>query len=303
MRRSKGVIAYTILLALCVSCHQSCLDVITQNDVAYWSRDWTLDNPYGSITEYSRKDSTVKYLDESWIYQDWDPALWGLKFRISNDTLFEYVNRRGVVITYDTLPIISYSKNKIVIRNRESERDTWSLVPSRYARRAVDLMNTPGQVKLSAILKTPIANETIMDIFDVTWKLFGYGDVSSGEVQKSETLKYGWQNLVRFYRDGNMIGFSTEKNLHALYVISGTNMSFLSFENSKQNENYDGDQFCNALTQCKEYKITENWLQLFYDDGKKFLLFKVSKSPKLVVKEDSTISCLSTAQESPGKYI
>ena len=280
---NKFILFFNIVVQF-VSCKQSCFDVITQNDVAYWTFNWTLKEPYGSIMEFSKKDSTMKYLDNNWIYDNHTPALWGLKFRISNDTLFEYVNRRGVVITYDTLPIISYSKNKIVIKNRESEHDTWHLVPSRYARRAVDLMNTPGQVKLSVILKTPIANETIMDIFDVTWKLFGYGDVSSGEVQKSETLKYGWLNMVRFYKDGNMIGFSTVNNLHALYVISGSNMSFLSFENSKQNENYDGDQFCNALTQCKEYKITENWLQLFYDDGKKYLLFKVSKSPTLSKK-------------------
>jgi len=128
----------------------------------------------------------------------------------------------------------------------------------------------------------------MMDIFDVTWKLFGYGDVSSGEVQKSETLKYGWQNIVRFYRDGNMIGFSTENNLEALYVISGSDMSFLSFDNSKRNEYYDGDLFCHVLPQCKKFKITENWLQLFYDEGKKYLLFKVSKSPKLAIKEDRT---------------
>lgn len=283
-------ILFISLVVLFVSCKQSYFDVITQNDVAYWTFNWTLKEPYGSIMEFSKKDSTMKYLDNNWIYDNHTPALWGLKFRISNDTLFEYVNRRGVVISYDTLPIISYSKNKIVIRNRESERDTWRLVPSRYARRAVDLMNTPGQVKFSAILKIPIANETIMDIFDVTWKLFGYGDVSSGEVRKSETLKYGWQNIVRFYRDGNMIGFSTENNLHALYAISGSDMSFLSFDNSKRNENYDGGLFCSVLPQCKKFIITENWLQLFYDDGKKYLLFKVSDSPKLVVKEDRAIN-------------
>ena len=107
MWKPKVTIACIILMSLCVSCKQSCFDVITRHDVAYWSRYWSQKNPYGAIMEYSKKDSTLKYLDDSWIYENWNPAFWGLKFRISNDTLFEYVNRKDRIITYDSLPIAS----------------------------------------------------------------------------------------------------------------------------------------------------------------------------------------------------
>lgn len=122
---SKKLIVYFILCALCMSCKQSCFQVITQNNVAYWARYWKPDDPRGCIVEYSKKDSTVRYLNEGWTYFNSTPALWGLKFRITNDTLFHYVNRKGRVTTYDTLPIISYSRDTIIFKNEKSEYIKW----------------------------------------------------------------------------------------------------------------------------------------------------------------------------------
>ena len=231
--------------------------------------------------EYSKKDSTLKNLDDSWIYENWNPAFWGLKFRISNDTLFEYVYRKDRIITYDSLPIVLYSKNKIIIKNKESELVTWHRLPTKFAKRAVDLMNTPGEVKLSALLKTHMQNEAITNITDATWKLYGYGDVATGMVQKSEALKCSWMNLVKFDKDGYMIGLSTGNEFRGVYSISDSNIDLLSFTSSKKKENYDGEKLCEALPQCKRFKIKRNWLQLFYNDGNKYLLFKPSNSTKL----------------------
>ncbi len=281
MWKPKVTIACIILMSLCVSCKQSCFDVITRHDVAYWSRYWSQKNPYGAIMEYSKKDSTLKYLDDSWIYENWNPAFWGLKFRISNDTLFEYVNRKDRIITYDSLPIVLYSKNKIIIKNKESELVTWHRLPTKFAKRAVDLMNTPGKVKLSALLKTHMQNEAITNITDATWKLYGYGDVATGMVQKSEALKRSWMNLVKFDKNGNMIGLSTGNELQSSYTISDSCIVFQGFVSSKRKENYDGKKLCDALPQCKRFKINHNWLQLFYNDSKNYLLFKVSNSTKL----------------------
>ena len=46
-------------------------------------------------------------------------------------------------------------------------------------------------------------------------------------------------------------------------------------------ELYDGNKLCDVLPQCKKFRINGNWLQLFYDDGEKYLIFKISNSPKL----------------------
>ena len=285
-KTSMIAILLSSLLTLFVSCNQPCFQVITHDDVAYWSRYWMPDNPHGSIVEFSKKDSTMKHLDDDWVYDDWSPAFWGLKFRITNDTLFSYVNRDGIVRMYDSIPIVSYSKNTIVFKNTESGYFNWHRISTKYAKRMINLMNSPEQVKLSTLLNTPYQNESITDIVDVTWKLYGYGDMSTGMVRKSETLKHDLRNIIRFCNDCILIGSSTGNSLCGLYVISGSNMDFLNFDSGKEKENYDGKELCDALPQCKRFKITNNWLQLFYDEGKKCLLFKASHTKLSRIGED-----------------
>ena len=285
-KTSMIAILLSTLLILLVSCNQSCFQVITHNDVAYWSFNWTYNNPHGSIVEFSKKDSTMKYIDDVWAYEDWNPAFWGLKFRITNDTLLKYVNKKGFIMMYDTIPIVSYSKNTFISMNNESEQVKWHRISTKYAKRMIDLMNSPEQVKLSTLLNTRYQNESITDIVDVTWKLYGYGDVSTGMVRKSETLKQNWRNIIRFCNDCTMIGFSTGNSLCGLYVISGSNMDFLSFNSGEEKENYDGKELCDALPQCKRFKITNNWLQMFYDEDKKCLLFKASHTKVSQIGED-----------------
>ena len=271
-KSDQRVIPLILLFALFlfVSCRQSCFQVITHNDVAYWSPSWTPDNPYGSIVEFSKKDSTVKHLDENWIYDNSTPTLWGLKFRITNDTLFEYVNRKGNLKVYDTIPIASYSKNTIILGNEIK----WHRLSTTFAKRVIDIMNSPNQIKLSTLLKTPYKNENIMDIVGITWKLYGYGDLSTGMVRKSEALKRDWMNLIKLCKNGTMIGLSTGNNLYGTYTISEPNIELLSFDSGENKEDFDGNELCDALRQCRKFKLTGNWLQLFYDDGRKCLLFK-----------------------------
>ena len=187
----------------------------------------------------------------------------------------------------DTLPIVSYSDNALITVNNESEYFNWHRISTKYAKRMINLMNSPEQVKLSTLLNTPYQNENIEGVVDVTWKLYGYGDVSTGMVRKSETLKQGWTYLIRFCNDNTLIGFSTGNNLCGLYVIFGSNMDFLSFDSGEEKENYDGKELCNALPQCRSFKITNNWLQLFYDEGKKCLLFKASHTKISRIDEGS----------------
>ena len=275
----KIVKVLTFLLPLLVSCKQSCFDVLSHNDVGYWSFNWTHKEPYGSIVEFSKKDSTMKYIDDyddNWAYQDWNHAFWGLKFRIINDTLFSYVDRKGYVMVYDTLSIVSYSKNKFISNEREAENVKWHRISTKYARK---MMNS--QVKLSFLLKRHGHDKKITDITDVVWKLYGYGDVSTGIVKKSESLKYDWMSVIKFWKNDIMSGQTTYDDFCGKYVLSGSNIEFLSFEKKDgRRESYDGKEFCDVLPQCKRFKITNNWLQLFYNDGKNFLLFKVAKNFK-----------------------
>lgn len=269
------VIVLTIHVTLFVSCTQSCCQVITQDDVTYWSRYWLPNNPHGSIVEFSKKDSAVKYLDENWAYDVYTPSLWGLRFKINNDTLFTYVKRKDTIMTYDILPIVSSSRNTIIFKNSKSEHVKWHRISTKYAKR---MIKVPNQVKLSSLMKTHDKDKNITDIVGSVWKLYGYGDVSTGIVRKSDSLKRSWMNIVKFGNDGIMSGLSTYNKLCGEYTISESNIVFLSFDSGEQSEDFDGYEFCNVLPQCKKFEIMNNWLLLYYDEGKSFLLFKNHQS-------------------------
>ncbi|GJG28467.1 hypothetical protein PRRU23_21670 [Segatella bryantii] len=120
-QKSKKQIIYLIITGLSlISCRQSLFEVITHNNVGYWSR---YDN--GVITEYSKRDSSVKFLDDDWTYHTHVPQLWGLKFKITNDTMFFYTIRRGNIIMVDTTHIVGYNKNTLFIKNKLSEDVIW----------------------------------------------------------------------------------------------------------------------------------------------------------------------------------
>ena len=120
-QKSKKQIIYLIITGLSlISCRQSLFEVITHNNVGYWSR---YDN--GVIMEYSKRDSTIKYLDDDWTYHTEVPQLWGLKFKITNDTMFFYTIRRGNIIMVDTTLIVGYNKNTLFIKNKFSEDVIW----------------------------------------------------------------------------------------------------------------------------------------------------------------------------------
>lgn len=271
---SKKIIVLAAVVMLLVSCRQSCFDVLTHNDVGYWSRYWTPNDPHGAITEYSKKDSTTKYLNECWAYNDFAPALWGLKFKMANDTLFKYVNRKGNLKIYDTIPIASYSKNTVILKNGI----VWHRISTKYARK---MLNAPDQVKLSSILKKRDHDRKITNITGIVWKLYGYGDVSTGIVKKSEYLKKDWKCVIKLWESGTVSGISCYDDLRGKYALSGSNIEFLSIEKRVDGRDDDnGNDFCDALLQCKRFKLTNNWLQLFYNDGKNYLLFMVAKNFK-----------------------
>ncbi|UKK82504.1 hypothetical protein [Segatella bryantii] len=72
--------------------------------------------------EYSKRDSTIKYLDDDWTYHT---EVWGLKFKIANDTLFEYTIGRENIIMNETIPIVAYKKNIIILKGDTSEDVIW----------------------------------------------------------------------------------------------------------------------------------------------------------------------------------
>ena len=117
-QKSKKQIIYLIITGLSlISCRQSLFEVITHNNVGYWSR---YDN--GVIMEYSKRDSTIKYLDDDWTYHT---EVCGLKFKITNDTMFFYTIGRENIIMNETIPIVAYKKNIIILKGDTSENVIW----------------------------------------------------------------------------------------------------------------------------------------------------------------------------------
>ena len=142
MGKSKEIIVCFAILALLISCKQSCFDVITQNDVGYWSRYWTPSDPDRLIREYSKKDSIIKYLngeDMSVCRGQTLGDIYGIRFKFANDTLLYYVRTKsGFVEMYDTIPIASYSRNKIVLKNGV----VWHRIPKSVIKKREQRENT-----------------------------------------------------------------------------------------------------------------------------------------------------------------
>ena len=135
-----------------------------------------------------------------------------------------------------------------------------------------------NQVKLSDLLEIPSdQDEKITDIRGVTWKLFGYGNVMTGLIQKSESLDNNWQNIVTFSKEGTISGYSSSNDLYGEYFISGSNIEIIRWGGSKVGEVLDGEEFFQSFKLCKEFEITNNWLKLYYNDGHNILLFKSLK--------------------------
>ncbi len=133
---SKKIIVCFAILVLFMSCRQSFFDVITQNDVGYWTRYWSPSDPNRIIREYSQKDSIMQYLNGQDMSVDRDGQtlgdIYGIRFKYVNDTLLYYVRtKRGFVAMYDTIPIASYSRNKIVLRNGV----VWHRIPKRIIKK------------------------------------------------------------------------------------------------------------------------------------------------------------------------
>jgi len=138
-KTSKKIAFFILFVYLVVSCKQSLFDVMTHNDKGYWSRYWTEDDPSGVILEYSKKDSTVKNLKEDWslCFVNSIGDIYGIKFRITNDTIFHYVKIKdtGLILMWDTIPIVSYSKDTIVFTNKMSDTVIWHRIPNKIAKK------------------------------------------------------------------------------------------------------------------------------------------------------------------------
>lgn len=144
-KSSSKIIAFASMLVLFASCKQSFFDVITHNDVGYWSRYWTPKDPHGVIVEYSKKDSIKRVINKDWTRPRWLGTyddIHGQKFKITNDTMFTYISDgKGFMRMRDTLLIVSYSRNKIVVRNMKSELVTWHRIPTKFAKKQLALNN------------------------------------------------------------------------------------------------------------------------------------------------------------------
>ena len=134
-----------------------------------------------------------------------------------------------------------------------------------------------GQIRLSDLLKAPSSHKNITSITNVTWKLYGYGVTNTGLVRKSESLDNNWQNIVLFTEDGSFSGHTSSNDLFGEYTISGSNIEIIRLGGTKVGEILDGIEFHKALQVCQEYKITNNWLLLYYNEGQNILIFKVLK--------------------------
>lgn len=101
------------------SCRYSMFQLLTNNDVGYWE-------VHGSniISAYSKKDSILEYLNDDLQTQS-AQLLRPEKFHISKDTISHAFFFNNKICYYDTLLIVSYSRNKISFINLRDNYTTY----------------------------------------------------------------------------------------------------------------------------------------------------------------------------------
>lgn len=141
MWKSNKKIVISILVSInLVACQQLSVDTLTNNNVSYWMRDGHV-----VIQEYSKKDTLVKFLHEDMTYHDLSQnvmeAVYGRKFKISNDTIFEYINIQGRIIMCDTIHVTSFRRNKLILRTKDGEYFHWHRLSKKEIQQRLEMQN------------------------------------------------------------------------------------------------------------------------------------------------------------------
>ena len=136
-------------------------------------------------------------------------------------------------------------------------------------------------------IDNPVDNPTDNEVYDfskaigITWRLYGFGTVGEDEVEKAKPEKgdEGWFDglyTIIFKDDGTLRGQDYLNEFLGVYSIDGNTLVFDEMRTTLVGDFFpDEERYYDAL--CSPYthpfRIKDGQLQLYYNDGKDYLLF------------------------------
>lgn len=113
---------------------------------------------------------------------------------------------------------------------------------------------------------------TVGDIYH-TWKFKGFGNLTGATFEKALPATDDNCYKLTIHNDGKISGFSTTNSLSGQLSIDGENITSISLGGTKIYELGNGEKFLMSVKLAESYKISNNQLKLYYNQGTSFLLF------------------------------
>jgi len=117
-----------------------------------------------------------------------------------------------------------------------------------------------------------------------TWKLVGFVDAETGEINEVETINCYSCFLLEFNTDSTFLTFSSANMLEGRYIVDYKTLSFqvIDFGGEKIGESDEnGNLYCSVMWDIQSFSLQKTKLQLFYNNKKNYLIF-TSIEPSLL---------------------
>ena len=110
-------------------------------------------------------------------------------------------------------------------------------------------------------------------LFEGTWKLAGVVDDKTGSLQELEPKDCEECYTMTFDTETTFSSFSTSNHGTGTYNYGTHNFRITRHGGTEIGERGDGNLWVSTLWAVESFSLLENELRLYYDGGKKYLLF------------------------------
>jgi len=108
-----------------------------------------------------------------------------------------------------------------------------------------------------------------------TWKFQGFGNTNDNSFEKATPSDCDKCYVLTFSENGTLSGQSTTNGFIGEYTIDGENVNIINFICTEIYESGNGEKYLEKMNQIQRYKIIDNKLKLYYNQGQNYLLFNL----------------------------
>ena len=111
-----------------------------------------------------------------------------------------------------------------------------------------------------------------------TWKLIGFGNVSTNTLEEVESRNCERCFTISFWRDGIFTANSSENMVWGSFQVKNTRVNIRNWSELGIGESNKGKSYVAAIHKMTRFEFTSKRLRLYYGDERRFLLFAESEN-------------------------